>query len=381
MEQLGEYLLHRTIGEGGMGRVYRAEERLSGRAVALKMLRPEWAAIPRVRQLFINEMEILARLEHPNIVRSLASIEVEDQLAVALELVEGASLRDLLDERGALSVDEAIHVVACVAKALSAAHDHQPPVIHRDLKPDNVMVSVTGAVKVMDFGIAKVLERANQTNTRNVGTLLYMSPEQIDARTIDHRSDLYSLGLLFYELLTGATPFCADSPRELLNLQCTGQPTPLPPEVEQELPSDVRELLFTLLDKAPERRPQSALCVLERLGERVSTSRPPASRRTLSDTEPMGEAEVPPTLPPTTPRAPSNRSWHASRARDAWLARFEGLDDATKPPSATTTVPQPPLVARTTKSGEIELSTRASMLIIGALMVTAALVTYALRML
>jgi serine/threonine-protein kinase len=378
MEQLGEYLLHRLIGEGGMGRVFQAEERLSGRPVAVKMLRKEWAKIPRVRQLFINEMEILAQLEHPNIVRSLASIEVDDQMAVVLEFVDGATLRELLDDRSHLSVDESIHVVGCVAKALVAAHGHGPPVVHRDLKPDNIMVASSGAVKVMDFGIAKVLERADQTNTRNVGTLLYMSPEQIDARTIDHRSDLYALGLVFYELLTGKPPFMADSPRELLNLQCTQAPPPLNERIRGELPADVEALLLSLLDKDPDRRPQSALRVLDRLGKSVQSSRPPSSRSMVDKTVPMG-----PATPTTKPDPSADRgAWHASEARGAWLARFDELPKDTAPrgpASSSTTVPRGPMAVHTTAPGELELSTRASMFIIGALMLFAGLVTYVVR--
>lgn len=370
MEQLGEYLLHRVIGEGGMGRVYRAEERLSGRAVAVKMLHPELARIPRVRQLFINEMEILAQLEHPNIVRSLASIEVDEQLAVVLEFVDGATLRELLTERSAqgatLTVQECVHVVACVAAALVAAHGHVPPVIHRDLKPDNIMVATAGDVKVMDFGIAKVLERADQTNTRNVGTLLYMSPEQIDARTIDHRSDLYALGLVFYELLCGRPPFVADSPRELLNMQCTQTPPPLEAKIRAELHSDHEELLWSLLDKDPDRRPQSALRVLDRLGKGSVSSRPPSSRSSVGKTLAMAPA--------------ASDTWRETAARGAWLARFDNLQGDTAPgqPSSNT-VPQPPMAVPTTANGEVELSTRTSVLIIAALTIVAGFITYVWR--
>jgi eukaryotic-like serine/threonine-protein kinase len=265
MEQLGDYLVRRLVGEGGMGKVYEGEERLSRRRVALKVLHPELAKSEMGRRLFLNEMQILAHLEHPNIVRSLASIEVSGQLVMVLEYLEGRTLRTKLGEEGRLPWTEAIRVVASVASALSAAHGQEPPIIHRDLKPENIMILEGGAVKVMDFGIAKVLQAMNQTNTQSVGTLQYMSPEQIDARTLDHRSDLYCLGLIFYELLAGKAPFHSASPRQLLNLQCTAEPPPFEPEVRAGLPKGVEQLVFQLLEKAPEDRPYLAQDVVDRL--------------------------------------------------------------------------------------------------------------------
>src|SRR5262249_11729856 len=155
--------------------------------------------------------------EHPNIVRSLASTEVDGELVMVLEFLDGKTLRHVLAGAGRLTWPEAVRIVSRVASALAAAHGQAPPIIHRDLKPENIMVLGDGTVKVMDFGIAKVIEAMNQTNTQSVGTLQYMSPEQIDAKSIDHRSDLYCLGLIFYELLSGKPPFQSASPRELLN--------------------------------------------------------------------------------------------------------------------------------------------------------------------
>ncbi|MDI3282962.1 serine/threonine-protein kinase [Polyangium sp. 15x6] len=265
MEQLGDYLVRRLVGEGGMGKVYEGEERLSKRRVALKVLHPELARSETGRKLFVNEMQILAHLEHPNVVRSLASIEANGQLAMVLEYLDGRTLRTVLGEEGRLPWTEAIRIVAAVASALSAAHGQEPPIIHRDLKPENIMILTDGTVKVMDFGIAKMLQAMNQTNTQSVGTLQYMSPEQIDARTIDHRADLYALGLVFYELLAGKPPFSSASPRQLLNLQCTAEPPPLEAEVRAGLPKGVEQLVFQLLEKAPEDRPYFAQDVVERL--------------------------------------------------------------------------------------------------------------------
>jgi len=262
MDQIGEYLVRRLVGEGGMGRVYEAEERLSKRRVALKVLRDELSKSERARSLFLTEMQILAYLEHPNIVRSLASIEDDGKLVMVLEFLEGRTLRDTLNERGRLSWEQAATVTMAVARALGAAHGQSPPVIHRDLKPENIMLLEDGSVKVMDFGIAKLLQELNQTNTQSVGTLQYMSPEQIDAEPVDARTDLYCLGLVFYELLTGHPPFQSSSPRALLNQQCGDPPPPLD---DVRCPKGLTRVLFRLLEKRPGDRPQSAAEVVEDL--------------------------------------------------------------------------------------------------------------------
>ncbi len=266
MDRIGEYLVQRLIGEGGMGKVYEAEERLSKRRVALKVLRPELTRNEEGRRLFLNEMQILAHLEHPNLVRSLASMEVDGQLVLVLEYLAGQTLRQELTRRGALPWQEALEHVVRIADALAVAHEQEPPIVHRDLKPENVMLTEDGGLKVMDFGIAKVLEGMHGTNTQSIGTLQYMSPEQIDARTIDARSDLYSLGLVFYETIAGDPPFQSPSPRELLNLQCTAEPPALDEEVRKGLPRGVEELLFAMLEKNPEDRPSGAREVTEKLG-------------------------------------------------------------------------------------------------------------------
>ncbi|MCA9714317.1 MAG: serine/threonine protein kinase, partial [Myxococcales bacterium] len=265
MERIGEYLIKRLIGEGGMGKVYEAEERLSKRRVALKVLHPELASSEEGRAQFIGEMSILSRLDHPNLVRCLACSEHEGKLVMALEYLEGQTLRELLIKRGALPWEEAVGVTVQVARGLAAAHGQDPPVIHRDLKPENIMVLEGGGVKIMDFGIAKVLQAMSRHTTHSVGTLQYMSPEQIDATGLDARSDYYSLGLVLYELLAGAPPFHSESPRELLNMQCTEPPAPLPDAVRRGMPRGVETLLLALLEKSAEDRPATAEALLSAL--------------------------------------------------------------------------------------------------------------------
>jgi serine/threonine-protein kinase len=303
MERIGEYLVRGLVGEGGMGKVYEAEERLSKRRVALKVLRPEFSKSEEGRRLFLNEMTILAHLDHPNIVRCLACTESDDQLVMALEFLEGRTLRAVLTDSAALSWEDAVGITVQIASALAAAHRQQPPIVHRDLKPENVMVLDDGTVKVMDFGIAKVLQALSGTTTHSVGTLQYMSPEQIDATGVDARSDLYCLGLVLYEMLAGGPPFESASPRELLNAQCTQKPPDLPEAVRAGLPRGVERLVFELLEKSPDDRPGSARDVLHDLDpfapsltraprSRASGATAPISKRTPV-TEPLPEAEAP----------------------------------------------------------------------------------------
>lgn len=271
-ETIGEYVLHRLIGEGGMGQVYEASERLSQRRVALKILRNDLGQSPEGRRLFVSEMQILTRLDHPNIVRCLACSESAERLMMALEYLEGQTLRTLLRERGRLPWQRALTICAQIASALAAAHQSSEPIIHRDLKPENVMILAQDHVKVMDFGIAKVLSVATTGTAHTVGTLQYMSPEQIDASPMDGRSDLYSLGLILYEMLCGYPPFTSQSPRELLNKQCTQVAPPFPDYLRSMIPSAVESFLWQLLAKKPEQRPASATEVAHRFKEFLSVS-------------------------------------------------------------------------------------------------------------
>lgn len=286
MERIGEYRVRRLVGEGGMGRVYEAEERLSKRRVALKVLRAELSRSERARRMFENEMSILAHLDHKNIVRCLSCSEIDGQLVLVLEFLEGRTLREVC-EKQRLSCSEAVSIVAQVGSALKAAHEQSPPVVHRDLKPENIMVLDDGTVKVTDFGIAKVLEAVSQTSTHSAGTLAYMSPEQIDAHQVDARSDLYALGLILYELLAGAPPFRSASPRELLNMQCCEPPPALPERVRAAIPRGIEALLFGLLQKSPDDRPVSAEAMLRALGPFV-----PATAVALGDWDEAGALSI-----------------------------------------------------------------------------------------
>jgi serine/threonine-protein kinase len=368
MERIGEYLIKRLIGEGGMGKVYEAEERLSKRRVALKVLRPELTRSDDGRRLFLNEMQILAHLEHPNVVRSLASMEADGQLVMVLEYLSGRTLREELTARGRMPWPEAVEVAVQIAQALEVAHSQAPPIVHRDLKPENVMLVGDGtrALKVMDFGIAKVLEAVHATNTQSIGTLQYMSPEQIDARTIDARSDLYALGLILYEMLAGAPPFQSASPRELLNMQCTAEPPPLGDDVRGTLPRGVEEALHALLEKAPADRPASA----RELCDRLAPFRPAADRGTKATRAVEKKTPVEAATEKAAP--PGDRE----ARRDAEAAPRDEAS-ATKAPSAPMKLDTVALVEKATAPREIP--TTIALLVIVALSLVAGLATYLVR--
>jgi serine/threonine protein kinase len=279
VQRIGDYIIHRPLGTGGMGQVFEAEEYLSKRRVALKILHDELAASEGGRQQFIKEMNILSRFDSPFIVRCLHCTEVDGKLLLALEYLEGMTIRDRLNAApGGLPWPSVLAICAQILQALRVAHEHDPPIIHRDLKPENVMLVAGDRVKVLDFGIAKVTG-SGQT-THSVGTLQYMSPEQIDARVLDARSDLFSLGLVMWEMIAGHPAYRSDSPRDLLNMLCT-EPTPRLPGRAPPVPVEVEALIQQLLEKHPDDRPASAAAVLARLEPLLSPtssiSPPPAS--------------------------------------------------------------------------------------------------------
>ena len=208
-KQLLNYKIVSLIGEGGMGNVYLGEHTSIGRKVAIKVLRPELASNEEIRSRFKNEASVMARLQHPGIVSLFDYVENDEGLFLIMEYVEGIEITDLLkalDEP--LSIDRAKDVMKKVLSAFSFAHKHK--IVHRDVKPSNILLTKDDEVKVLDFGIAKLIggTEFNLTKTgTQVGTVYYMSPEQVKAKELDHRSDVYSLGVTFYELLAGFCPY------------------------------------------------------------------------------------------------------------------------------------------------------------------------------
>ena len=364
LRRIGDFLIRRLLGEGGMGKVYEAEERLSRRKVALKVLRNELSRSEQGRRQFVTEMGILASLDDPHVVRCLHCTEVDGQLVMALEYLEGRTLREAMNERGALPWDEVVALAWQIASALRAAHSREPAIIHRDLKPENVMLLTDGRVKVMDFGIAKIVQAVSGATTHSVGTLQYMSPEQIDARPLDARSDLYALGLVMWELLAGKPPFEAESPRVLLDKLCTEPAPALPDAARRGLPRGVEQLIVRLLEKDPELRPRDAAEVLEAL-EPFRPAELASAASAATSSGPRTAARVTP-LPSTSPSVgvePARAS--TSEAREL-RPQGKRLDTVA-------------VVERAAKAREV--STRTAATIIVALSLTAGLLTWLVRLL
>jgi len=249
----GRYALEERIATGGMGEVWRARDTVLDRRVAVKVLKSEYAADPKFLDRFRAEAKHAAGLSHPGIASVFDYGEIGDMAFLVMEYVDGEPLSALLARVGRLPADRTLDIVGQAALALQAAHD--AGVVHRDVKPGNLLVRPDGVVKVTDFGIARVVDAAPVTQTGMVvGTAAYLSPEQAAGRPITPASDIYSLGVVSYECLTGERPFAGDSAVAIAMAHVSTPPPPLP----KDTPPIVADLVDRSLEKQPERRPTSA---------------------------------------------------------------------------------------------------------------------------
>jgi len=253
---VGNYQILAKIGEGGMGEVFRGLDLMLEREVAIKVLHPELARQPQVVERFRAEAVTLARLNHPHIATLHNFLRHNDDYLMVMEFVRGETLESVIQRRGALSLGQSLRLFGQALEGI--AHAHAFGVIHRDLKPSNLMLTETGAIKVMDFGIARVLGSARMTRTgRILGTIQYMSPEQVHGQEADARSDLYSLGIVLYEMVTGRVPFNSQSEFELMRAQIEDPPPP-PREFAEHIPQAIERIILRALAKDPAERFQTA---------------------------------------------------------------------------------------------------------------------------
>mgnify|MGYP001155894319 FL=1 len=308
----GRYELIEKIGEGGMAIVYKAKCRLLNRYVAIKILRPEFTKDEQFVENFRRESQAAAGLSHPNIV-SVYDVGQEGNIHfIVMELVEGKTLSELIEEKGRLDYKEAINITRQVASALSLAHKNQ--IVHRDIKPHNILITNTGVAKLADFGIAKAVSASTIIggNNKVMGSVHYFSPEQARGAYVDERSDIYSLGIVLYEMLTGKVPFDGDNPISIALMHINDPMPPVSAEVPG-IPPQLEKIIMKATDKYQTNRYRTADEMIEDLDniefitkvmgqkaftiageeekERPAVSVHPERERTHRKSEPAGNTE------------------------------------------------------------------------------------------
>jgi tRNA A-37 threonylcarbamoyl transferase component Bud32 len=265
-KQLGPFKIDKPLGSGAMGAVYRAKYEKTGGFVAIKLMAPALSTNEQSLARFEREANILKQLKHPNIVRLLATGRFQGQPFYAMEYIQGESLDHVLERRQRLMWEEVVAIAQPLCSALQ--HAHEQGIIHRDLKPSNLMVLKDGNVKLTDFGIAKDLDVTQLTSAHcTVGTAAYMSPEQCKGeRVLTNKSDLYSLGVMLYELVTGQKPFAADTPMQMFLQHVQGK-FERPSRLVLDIPPWLDTLICQLLEKKPELRPIDAAMVAKVLSQ------------------------------------------------------------------------------------------------------------------
>ncbi|MEE9180600.1 MAG: protein kinase, partial [Vicinamibacteria bacterium] len=294
------YEILELLGEGGMGAVYKARDRAVDRLVALKVLHSQLAWRPEILQRFKQELILARQVTHQNVIRIFDLGMAHDLKFITMEYVEGQDLASLLSQRGKFTPEESARIIQQVCRALNAAHS--AGVIHRDLKPQNIMMGTQGRVLVMDFGIARSAEMKSLTQTgQMIGTPEYMSPEQAKGEKVDHRTDLYAAGLIFYELLLGKMPYKANTARGSLLKRMQEQAVP-PAELDPTIPRFMSDLVVKCLQIDPERRYQSAVEILQDLEARKAPRTPeaiaPSPAKAIAPSP--AEAITPPPAPPSS---------------------------------------------------------------------------------
>ena len=253
---VGNYKILSELGEGGVGTVYRGVDTMLDREVAIKVLRPELVSQTSVVERFRSEAVTLAKLNHPNIATLFSLFRHGAELFMVLEFVQGETIEDILQRRGAMSCDEAIPIFCQALNGLNYAHKLK--IIHRDIKPSNMILTADNVVKILDFGIARLLGSSRMTKVGNIiGTLEYMSPEQIRGEETDARSDIYGLGIMLYEILTGRLPF--ESENEFVLMKAHTEETPvLPRQLNPNIPIEIETAIVKAISKNPADRFQDA---------------------------------------------------------------------------------------------------------------------------
>ena len=334
-ERIGDYEILGELGCGGMGRVWRVRNVISDRIEAMKVLLPDLAGRQELAARFLREIKLMASLDHPNIAALRTAFTADNQLYMVMEFVEGQTMAEHL-ENGPISVPDALNYTGQVLKAVSYAHDRH--IIHRDIKPPNMMLTPQGTIKLMDFGIARAGDERSLTRTgTTLGSLNYMSPEQVKGEATDGRADLYSVGVCLYEFVTGQRPFTSTSGYSLMAAQIKEIPRP-PLELNPALPLALNEIILMAIAKEPAKRFQTADAFNSALSNLRVTSlplltAPPDAPGTATSENSIPTADVLPNAP--TLAAGSQDSAPVAAQKDATVAAPETT------PAAFPPAPQP----------------------------------------
>lgn len=265
------YDILQELGRGGMGIVYKAMDRETSELVALKVLRREVVDDKFMMQRFKNELRIARKITHKNVCRIYEFTHVNDGPCISMEFVEGETIRSLLNRIGVFSLRSTLEMARQICSGLREAHAQG--VVHRDLKPENLMIDREGSAKIMDFGVARFFTGHSMTTLHAIaGTPSYMAPEQVEGRDVDQRADIYALGLIVYEMLTGREAFRADTPMAVAYKQVHETAEP-PRKVDPGIPDSVEKLILRCIEKEPERRFQT-ITELESALEQLGYARP-----------------------------------------------------------------------------------------------------------
>jgi len=284
----GRYLVIEELGKGGMGKVYKAIDKKVDEKVAIKLLNLEVAANEEVLERFRNELKLARRISHRNVCRMFDLSEAEGIPFLTMEYVSGEDLKTLMRRIGPFTVGKTMHVVRQICEGLAEAHRLE--VIHRDLKPQNIMIDREGNVRIMDFGIARSTKGKGITTAGVVlGTPEYMSPEQVDAKDLDPRSDIYSLGIILFEMLTGRVPFSGDTPLSVAVKQKT-EPPPDPRDSNELISEALAGVILRCLEKSRDQRYQNVQALSEDLN-RIAKGLP-TTDRVLPEKKPSGSRKI-----------------------------------------------------------------------------------------